>query len=274
MHNYSNSFATNIRTAEFAQMCGTTKRTLVHYENIGLFSPARRDENGYRYYSEQQYEVFQIIDTLKCLGMPLQEIKAYLEQRSPSGLQAMLEQQAQQVEAELEKLRRIQRIIATKRALLKEGSQVSCGTVTFRQVPEEYLVLSEPVNSAEQASAVLCRHLAACSRDGYCSGHPFGAMIASEDVCHGFFSRYAYFFTKFDADIAPANCYRKPAGLYATLYLKGDYHRCEAAYRQLLGAIDERGLQPTGYSYKEGIIDEIAAKDASQFITRISIAVS
>lgn len=83
MQNNANNFPANIQTAEFAKMCGTSKRTLIHYEEIGLFSPQRRESNGYRYYSEQQYEVFQVIDTLKSLGMPLRDIKAYLEQAKP-----------------------------------------------------------------------------------------------------------------------------------------------------------------------------------------------
>ena len=29
-----------LRTGEFVKLCGTTKRTLFHYNEIGLFSPA------------------------------------------------------------------------------------------------------------------------------------------------------------------------------------------------------------------------------------------
>ena len=41
-----------LRAADFARLCGTNKRTLHHYDQIGLFAPALRGENGYRYYSQ------------------------------------------------------------------------------------------------------------------------------------------------------------------------------------------------------------------------------
>ena len=47
-----------IKTGDFAKLCGTNKRTLFHYDEIGLFSPAYTDEKGYRFYSETQCDVF------------------------------------------------------------------------------------------------------------------------------------------------------------------------------------------------------------------------
>ena len=62
-------------TGAFAALCGVTKHTLFHYDEIGIFSPAIRGENGYRYYAPVQVEVFQVISVLKEMGMPLADIK-------------------------------------------------------------------------------------------------------------------------------------------------------------------------------------------------------
>ena len=35
-------------TGEFAEILGVKKHTLFHYDEIGLFSPAVKEENGYR----------------------------------------------------------------------------------------------------------------------------------------------------------------------------------------------------------------------------------
>ena len=35
-------------TGEFARILGVRKHTLFHYDEIGLFSPALKEENGYR----------------------------------------------------------------------------------------------------------------------------------------------------------------------------------------------------------------------------------
>lgn len=264
-----------IQTAEFARMCGTTKRTLCHYESIGLLEPECRGENGYRSYGEAQYALFLIIDTLKTLGMPLKEIRSYLDRRSPEELKKLLDTQEEQVERELEKLLRVQRIIRTKQALLREGEQAETGRVFFRRMPEESLVLSERIDSAEKGrvSAALHRHMLHCSQARLDTGHPFGAMIAEEDIAVGRFDRYEYFFTKIEGGPLPEGCFRKPAGLYAVTYLRGDYHSPEGAYRLLLDRIGEQGFEICGDSYKEGIVDETAALDPDRFLTKISIPV-
>ena len=45
-------------TGEFARILGVRKHTLFHYDEIGLFSPALKEENGYRYYFVWQMDMF------------------------------------------------------------------------------------------------------------------------------------------------------------------------------------------------------------------------
>ena len=104
MQKFSNAC---IKTGDFAKLCGTNKRTLIHYDEIGLFKPARTDEKGYRYYSENQFDVFFTITCLKELGMPLKEIGAFLEQRSPQSLKTLLLEQQEKIRREEEHLRKI-----------------------------------------------------------------------------------------------------------------------------------------------------------------------
>lgn len=40
--------------AQFAKLHNVNKRTLHYYDHIGLFSPAYKGENGYRYYDYSQ----------------------------------------------------------------------------------------------------------------------------------------------------------------------------------------------------------------------------
>ena len=70
-------------TGEFAALCGVTKHTLFHYDALGILSPARVGENGYRYYAPQQLEVFHVIETLRELDMPLSEICLLYTSPSP-----------------------------------------------------------------------------------------------------------------------------------------------------------------------------------------------
>ena len=60
-----------LTAGEFAKITGTTKHTLFHYDKIGLLPPDHRADNGYRYYSPEQLETFDVICTLRELDMPL-----------------------------------------------------------------------------------------------------------------------------------------------------------------------------------------------------------
>ena len=103
-----------IKTGDFAKLCGTNKRTLIHYDEIGIFHPAYTDEKGYRYYSESQFDIFFTITWLRELGMPLKEIGAFLDHRTPDLLKDLLLEQQKEVLREEERLRRIRQVITTK----------------------------------------------------------------------------------------------------------------------------------------------------------------
>ena len=80
-----------LTTGEFAGLAGVTKHTLFYYDEIGLFSPEIKTENGYRYYSVSQLDVFDVIYTLKELGVSLDEIREYMENRTPASLLSLFQ---------------------------------------------------------------------------------------------------------------------------------------------------------------------------------------
>lgn len=89
-----------LTTGEFAKLVGTTKHTLFHYDAIGLFCPEKKLSNQYRYYSASQLEIFDVINILKELGMPLEEIKSYLDRRTPELFLELLEKETSAIEKE------------------------------------------------------------------------------------------------------------------------------------------------------------------------------
>ena len=113
-----------IKTGDFAKLCGTNKRTLIHYDEIGLFKPAYTDERGYRYYSENQFDVFFTITCLRELGMPLKEIGAFLSHRSPESLKELLLEQQKEVLREEARIKKIKQVIDTKLSLVSKQEEL------------------------------------------------------------------------------------------------------------------------------------------------------
>ena len=62
-----------------SEISGVSVRTLHHYDEIGLLSP-KKNENGYRYYSEDDMSFLQMILFYKYLKFPLKQIKELLKQ--------------------------------------------------------------------------------------------------------------------------------------------------------------------------------------------------
>lgn len=265
-----------IKTGDFAKLCGTNKRTLIHYEQIGLFSPAYIDERGYRFYSETQCDVFSIIVALKEIGMPLHQIKDYLDTRNPDALYKLLESQHKIITEELENLQRIDLVIKTKLSLVEQSKQIAIDTVLIEFCPEEYLILSPLIDSNEHAKVIntLYNHLSFCNANNLNVGHPYGAMISCENLYQTNFDTYSYFFTKLLCKPKDFPYYIKKSGHYITTYLKGDYYNSTPAYNLLLDYAKAHNLSIDGYSFKEAIIDEIAEKSVDEYITKISISIS
>ncbi|MFB8214383.1 MULTISPECIES: MerR family transcriptional regulator [Streptomyces] len=67
-----------MRIGELAEQAGTTTRTLRYYESRGLL-PARRAENGYRSYDEDDLRLLQQIRTLQDFGFDLEETRPFVD---------------------------------------------------------------------------------------------------------------------------------------------------------------------------------------------------
>ena len=74
-----------------SEISGVSVRTLHHYDEIGLLSP-KKNENGYRYYSEDDMSFLQMILFYKYLGFPLKQIKDLLKQEDPEILNHLKKQ--------------------------------------------------------------------------------------------------------------------------------------------------------------------------------------
>ena len=271
-----------IKTGDFARLCGTNKRTLIHYDEIGLFKPAYTDDRGYRYYSESQFDVFFTINCLSKLGMPLREIGAFLNHRNPQALKKLLLEQRDEVLKEEERIRKTRQVIETKLALVSlqeklESNQAGSSTEHIFQeyTPEEYMILSDPLNTNDHEAIIhtLCSHIGYCNKNNLNAGHPYGAMLDVSELRQGHLDTYAYFFTKVIDRPEDFPFHIKPAGTYAVAYLKGDYYDSEETYRKLFQWIDENGFRTGQYSYKEAIIDELAADSSEEYLTKISVQI-
>ncbi|NLJ96315.1 MAG: MerR family transcriptional regulator [Clostridiales bacterium] len=104
-----------MKVKEVADLVGISVRTLHHYDEIGLLTPEKTTDAGYRIYSEENLETLQQILFFKELGFPLKKIKEIID--SPTfERQEALELQRK---ALLEKKERLNKMIVTIEKTIK-----------------------------------------------------------------------------------------------------------------------------------------------------------
>jgi len=98
-----------------------TVRTLRYYDKMGLLSPVRHADSGYRLYAEEDLLTLQHILALKFLGFSLDEIKHCLH-RGPQRIgeiltqqRTMLQQRRAQIDAILKAIERAEALIQADR---------------------------------------------------------------------------------------------------------------------------------------------------------------
>lgn len=70
------------KIGELARRTGLTVRTLHHYDEIGLLSPAERSDGGHRVYDEADVQRLYRIVSLRSLGFPLDAIAQALDSQA------------------------------------------------------------------------------------------------------------------------------------------------------------------------------------------------
>jgi MerR family transcriptional regulator, thiopeptide resistance regulator len=69
-------------TGELAKQRNISVRTLRYYDQINLLTPSDKDDNGKRYYSEEDLFTLEKIIILKSLSLPLEDIRLILNKLS------------------------------------------------------------------------------------------------------------------------------------------------------------------------------------------------
>ena len=263
-------------TGEFAKLCNVNEKTLFYYDEIGLFKPEIVKENGYRYYSVYQLEVFDIIHTLRDLGVPLKQIKSFIDERNPKSVVKFFEYKTGEIENEIKQLRRKQEIMSNKIKIIKEAEKIrdNIDNLSIEEQDEEYLVLSKNIDKSKfpYDSEVYANHLNYCYNQDLYIGYPLGFIKTIDDLYSENDYAYTYYYTKVNKNDGE-NIIKKPKGRYLVGYLNGSYIDIPGLYKKMLDYVKTHNLELIGHSYEEELINLIAVKDMNDYIIKVSMQI-
>lgn len=261
-------------TGEFAKIANVTKNTLFHYDKIGLFSPEIKMDNEYRYYSMQQLETIQIILMLKDLGMPLSEIKEYLDGNSTEDLLELYDKELVQIQKRIRQLKQKENWITRQKEQILAFSKTDLSRIYICTLQNRYAFFAHSSSTderslAKKAGSLIAKYNQLCQPIGY----KISYIQHMEDIENRIYDNYhdvlLIFYTK------PKNTSTQilPAGDYLTAYHKGHWDSIGEAYKRLLSYADSHHLQLADDFLETEIVDRLYVKDRSNYVTEIAVRI-
>ncbi len=259
---------------QFAKLHGLNKRTLHYYDEIGLFSPAHKGNNGYRYYTYHQSVELENILALRELGMSIEEIKTYLRQPNPEDFSRIATQKVHEIDEQMQQLRGLKALLLKKLDNLTVCQQVYDGKIAITWLQREFLLLT-PMQLQEadfKEMRAIMEHLqTAWECNAYKTG--CGSYISLAKVRRGDWESYDGLFTPVSKPASKGQLYIRPAGDYLCGYAIGSWDKLPALYRQMLDFAHQEGLELTGDCYEIGL-NEFAISRPEEYITQVAIRIS
>ena len=255
---------------DFAEYVGVRQSILRHYDSIGLFSPMRRGENGYRYYSPMQITSFNMVNVLCDLKTVLREISDLRRSRTPESILAHLEKQEEKFDAEMRRLHASYSIAHTYRRLIKEALAAD-GNAVFEQYMPESLIFVGAENKFEDTTRFF-KDFIAFSQDAREKGinlsYPIGAMFTGMDVFAQRPSMPNFFYST-----DPRGSVKIEAGNYLIAYTNGYYGEVNYVAERMVEHAQKNRLSFYGSVYSLYLLDEVSTLDPEKYLARICVRV-
>lgn len=141
-----------LTVSELAKLRNTSSDTLRYYDRINLLKPECVDaDTGYRYYSIRQYEKLGTIRELRALGMPLEQIADYFDNRNLQKSMEILSEYQMRFEQEIQQKIRVNEVLKEKLKFLNEVAELkNMEEVFLQEYPRRYmLTFGEPSGGKE-----------------------------------------------------------------------------------------------------------------------------
>ena len=274
MKNFRENEIIKLTVSQFAKLHNVNKRTLHYYDEIGIFSPDYKGENGYRYYDYMQGVDFEYIKMLKELNMGLDEIKKYIDSPNEEDFKEIADVKIKEIDREIRTLNRRREVLEDKLNKLNKCDEVRKKNSIKVIDCEEQKFFFTPFKFEDDDLKQLIAHIKdVWTVDEYCKG--IGSFVSVDKIKRGEFEEYDGLFIEMLEDMESKNTKNtiiKPKGKYICAYHMGDWDTLPNFYGEIVKYAEENNLTLVGYSFEIGMND-FAISDMKDYITQIMIRV-
>lgn len=259
----------NLTISEFSKLTGINRDNLRFYDNAGLLVPEKREANGYRSYSRKQLSSAYLITSLRGIGVGLEEIKKYSQERNPQKMMELFNKQDKLIQEEIARFKETRDIMQVygqmaKRATLEEKEKIF---LEFKEKEEIFLCKEIPEGMDEEEAESISFDYAL--EKGINIVYPLGVIVNRDKLYNEKeieVSQY-YFKTKRNKNAV------KPAGQYLAMYALSSTWNSTTIIKQFLTFMKKNKYVQCGEIYLEYHLDHIAIQSPEDYCIRIEIPV-
>ena len=260
---------------QFAAMHGINKKTLMWYDEIGLFRPASvNPENGYRYYDYHQSPVLETILLLRDLDVSIHEIQDFMKDRSAGNLKQLLEEKMADLDKQIAHLQAVRTTLSAHRQNMDTLLTMDLSEISVVEREERCLVT---VGIDRGTSFEREVELIIAETEKYQLGRlhkaSYGSMISVSSLMSGRYDDYSRLFIEIPFLSYRAGLHMAPGGKYLRAFCKGEWDRLPKRYQEIFDYAREHGLTPYGYSYEMGINENVIER-IEDYIVQIEIPIT
>ncbi len=259
---------------QFAAMHGINKKTLMWYDEIGLFQPATiNPENGYRYYNYHQSPILETILLMRELDVSINQIQEFMKNRSAASFEKLLDKKIADVGQRITHLRAIQKTLFKQKQNMVTLLTMDLSEISIVEKEERCLVTVEINRTTSFEKEV---EMITAETEKYQLGRlhdaSYGSMISVASLQKGNFDDYSKLFIEIPYLPPKDGLHIQPGGKYLRAFHKGNWDEIPSRYETIFDYAQKQGLILSGFSYEMGINENVIDR-SEDYIVQIEIPV-
>ena len=260
---------------QFAALHGINKKTLMWYDEIGLFKPAAVNPvNGYRCYNDYQSPILETILLLRELDVSIGEIQDFMKNRSAQHMKKLLDEKIGELDLQIMHLQAVKQTLCNHQQNMTALLTMDLSEIAVVEKEERCLVtvdIDKDITFEQEVELITAE--TARYQLGRLHDASYGSMIPVASIENGKFDDYTKLFIEIPSLSQKSGLHIQPKGLYVRAFHKGGWDTIPRRYEEILSYARQKQLTLSGFSYEKGI-NETVIDRVEDYIVRIEIPIA
>ena len=260
---------------QFAALHGINKKTLMWYDEIGLFKPAAVNPvNGYRCYNYYQSPILETILLLRELDVSIGEIQDFMKNRSAQHMKKLLDEKIGELDLQIMHLQAVKQTLCNHQQNMTALLTMDLSEIAVVEKEERCLVtvdIDKDITFEQEVELITAE--TARYQLGRLHDASYGSMIPVASIENSKFDDYTKLFIEIPSLSQKSGLHIQPKGLYVRAFHKGGWDTIPRRYEEILSYARQKQLTLSGFSYEKGI-NETVIDRVEDYIVRIEIPIA